>query len=79
VLTSSPDLLHWSIESTLFHHDDPEKHAFQYVDWLIEEEDLLVLSRTAYDDGIGGAHNGHDANYLTFHRIKKFRDSARAS
>jgi hypothetical protein len=79
VLTSSPDLLHWSIESTLLHHDDPEKHAFQYVDWLIEEEDLLVLSRTAYDDGIGGAHNGHDANYLTFHRIKKFRDSARAS
>jgi len=73
VLTSSPDLYDWTIESTLLHHDDPEKHAFQYVDWLIEGDDMLVLSRTAYEDGLGGAHNGHDANYLTFHRVRKFR------
>ena len=74
VMTSSPDLYDWTIESTLLHHDDPEKHAFQYVDWLIEGDDLLVLSRTAYEDGLGGAHRQHDANYLTFHRVSDFRD-----
>ena len=26
-----------------------------------------------YDDGLGGAHNAHDANYITFHRIYGFR------
>lgn len=73
VLTSSPDLRTWIVERTLLHHDDPEFHAFQYVDWLIEDDDLLVLSRTAYDDGLGGAHNHHDANFLTFHRFPNFR------
>ncbi len=72
-MTSSPDLYNWTIESSLLHHEDPEKHAFQYVDWLIEGNDILVLSRTAYEDGLGGAHNQHDANYLTFHRVTDFR------
>ncbi len=74
VLTSSTDLQTWRIESVILHHPDPEKHAFQYVDWQFEGTDLIVASRTAYDDGLGGAHNGHDANYLTFHRIENFRD-----
>jgi len=35
---------------------------------------LIELAvRTAYDDGGGGAHNAHDANYLTFHRFRNFR------
>lgn len=29
--------------------------------------------RTAFDDSADGAHNQHDANYLTFHRIRNFR------
>jgi hypothetical protein len=37
---------------------------------------MLVASRTAYDDGLGGAANAHDANYLTFHRVGKFRELA---
>jgi hypothetical protein len=57
----------------LLHHPDWEHHAFQYPDWTIEGEDLLVASRTAYDDGLGGAVRAHDANYLTFHRFSKFR------
>ena len=73
VLTSSPDLYDWTLESTILHHNDPEYHGFQYIDWLVEDDDLLVLSRTAYDDGLGGAHTQHDANYLTFHRVKGFR------
>ena len=32
-----------------------------------------AVARTAYDDGLGGAPNAHDANYLTFHRVANFR------
>jgi len=74
VLTSSVDLKNWRVDSVILHHPDREKHAFQYVDWQFEGDDMLVASRTAYDDGLGGAHRAHDANYLTFHRIENFRD-----
>jgi hypothetical protein len=49
------------------------KHAFQYVDWQFDGEDLVVASRTAFDDDEGGAHRAHDANFMTFHRVEKFR------
>lgn len=70
---SSPDLRQWTMRCVLLHHPDPEKHAFQYPDWIVEGDDLLVASRTAYDDGLGGAARAHDANYLTFHRFPSFR------
>jgi hypothetical protein len=72
-LFSSPDLREWTMRCVLLHHPDRAKHAFQYPDWTIEEEDLLVVSRTAYDDGLGGAARAHDANFLTFHRFPNFR------
>lgn len=49
---------------------DHEKIGFQYVDYEIEGDDIIYLCRTA----INGAHNYHDANYSTFHRIKNFRE-----
>jgi hypothetical protein len=73
-LIRSRDLRSWSVRSVLLYHPDVEKHGFQYVDWLFEGEDLIAVSRTAYEDGLGGAHNQHDANYLTFHRIEGFRE-----
>lgn len=72
-LYSSDDLKTWTYRSTLLHHPDVVKHGFQYVDWLFEGKDLIFLSRTAFDDEEGGAHNNHDANFLTFHRINNFR------
>jgi len=72
-LICSPDLKEWSVQSILLHHGDVEKVGFQYVDWQIEGDDIIAVSRTAYDDGIGGAHNCHDANYFTFHRVQNFR------
>ena len=77
-LISSPNLNDWNVNCIMLHHSDVEKHAFQYVDWIVEGHDLLVASRTAYDDGLGGAHNAHDANFLTFHRVKNFRTLTRA-
>jgi len=76
-LMHSPDLAHWEIRCALLHHPDVEKHGFQYVDWQFDGDDLIAACRTAYDDGQGGAHNCHDANYLTFHRWPQFRQLTR--
>lgn len=72
-LSSSPNLRDWTVHCILLYHPDVKKHGFQYVDWLFEGNDLIAVCRTAYDDGLGGARNNHDANFLTFHRIKNFR------
>ena len=72
-LTSSPDLRHWTVRCVVLYHPDPEKHAFQYADWQFDGDDLIVVSRTAFDDVEGGVAVQHDANYLTFHRVKNFR------
>jgi len=79
VIKSSPDLKKWTIHKVLLHHPDVLKHGFQYVDWQFEGRDIIYLSRTAYDDQYGGANNYHDANYLTFHRIKNFRKLLKVS
>ena len=73
VLISSANLWEWRVESPLLYHADSEKHAWQYIDWQFDGDDIVFVSRTAYDDGLGGASNAHDANYLTFHRIADFR------
>lgn len=68
-LASSLDLKEWHIEKIVLSHPDPMHHAFQYVDWLFENDNIIFVSRTAYDDDEGGAKAAHDANFLTFHRI----------
>jgi hypothetical protein len=73
VLNSSTDLKKWTIHKILLHHPDVVKHGFQYIDWQFDGRDIIFVSRTAYDDEFGGAHNFHDANFLTFHRIRNFR------
>ncbi len=72
-LVYSPDLRKWEVRSILLHHPDITHHAFQYVDWQFDGRDLVAAIRTAYDDGLGGAHTYHDANFLTFYRIRNFR------
>ena len=77
-LTSSPDLTRWTVRTILLRHPDVVRHGFQYVEWLFEGEDIIAACRTAYDDGVGGAHNNHDANYLTFHRFESIRTKTMA-
>jgi len=72
-LVASSDLINWTVRSVVLYHPDVEKTGFQYADWLFEGNDLITVVRTAFDDGLGGAHNCHDANYLTFQRIADFR------
>jgi len=69
-LMVSDDLENWYVVADLldFSDQDPQKIGFQYVDFEIEGDDIIYLCRTAMNN----AHNYHDANYSTFHRIKNF-------
>jgi len=78
-LMSSDNLLNWQIHEIVLQHPDVLNHGFQYVDWLFEDEDMIVASRTAYGEGAEAAHNNHDANFLTFHRVVDFRSSVKKS
>lgn len=75
MLTSSKDLRHWDERSIILRWKEglpiskKDTVAFQYADWQIDGDDMVALSRTAW----GGA-NGHNSNYITFHRIENFRD-----
>lgn len=73
-LVSSEDLLKWQVHEIVLSHPDVVHHAFQYVDWQFENNDIIFLSRTGYEDGNGGVIRAHDANFLTFHRVKNFRE-----
>ncbi len=77
-LTTSADLLNWEVRCILLHHPDVVRHGVQYVDWLFDGDDIIAVCRTAFEDSQGGAHNAHDANYLTFHRFANFRRLAMA-
>jgi hypothetical protein len=79
-MISSPDLMVWTEDYTLLSYrkgDVVTKEnpiGFQYADWVIDGDDMLVVSRTAWSE----ASNYHDANFITFHRIEKFRTKAPA-
>ena len=71
-LMSSPNLTDWSLVTDLIDHRPLARWqdvGFQYVDFMFDGDDLIYLCRTAMNE----AHNYHDANYQTFHRIKNFR------
>jgi hypothetical protein len=70
---SSTDLRAWTPHHVALYHGNTASHGFQYLDWQFDGEDLVVAARTAFDDGIGGADNQHNSNYLTFHRLERFR------
>lgn len=71
-LTYSDDLVNWDIKAIVLADMDREFVGFQYVDWIFDGNDILFISRTAYDDGLGGADNSHNSNFITFHTIKNF-------
>lgn len=66
-LYRSENLDCWELVKHLMDYKDhdPEYTAFQYPAAFIEDSTLYVLSRTA----LNGAHNFHDANYITFHKF----------
>ena len=71
-LFSSDDLINWKLCRDLIdrRYDDPKMTGFQYVDFIIDGEDILYLCRTAYNS----PNNFHNSNYTTFHKIENFRE-----
>jgi len=74
-LHASEDLRRWRHVKTLREDDSGLPWAdsvrltgFQYVDWQFDGDDLIYVVRTAYR----GAHNFHDANRVTFHRLPAY-------
>lgn len=63
-LMASDDLWHWEVVADVQNRlsDDPAKVGLQYVDFLIEGDRILFLTRLADN----GAHSYHDANYSVF-------------
>ena len=74
-LSVSDDLIHWEIRRDILNYadncfaEDESQVGFQYPSFIFDGEDLLAVVRTA----VNGARNFHDANYLTFHRIRNYR------
>lgn len=70
-LFSSDDLISWKLCLDLIdrRYEDPRAAGFQYVDFIIDGDDILYLCRTAYNS----PNNFHNSNYTTFHRIGDFR------
>ncbi|MCC6681951.1 MAG: exo-alpha-sialidase [Phycisphaeraceae bacterium] len=69
-LLRSDDLRNWTVERIVLQDlTDVDHIGFHYVDWQFDGNDIVAVSRTAYPDGLGGAHNYHDANFFTFHRV----------
>ena len=73
VLQSSPDLRNWTEEQVVLFAPDPRYHGFQYPYFVFEDDDIIFVSRTAFEDEDGLPVRQHDANYLTFHRVEDFR------
>ena len=72
----SDDLVNWTTVKTLLtdrtvmnDYISLTRHAFQYVDWTIDGDDLLFTVREA----LGDSENYHNANNLTFYRLENYR------
>ena len=71
-LMKSNDMKKWDLVCDLIDKRDenPNYIGFQYVDFEIENADIIALIRI----GMNNPHNFHDSNYSTFYRIKNFRE-----
>lgn len=66
-LARSCDLHSWEVVCDIIDESKSDSRyvGFQYVDFLIEGDEILFLCRTGYN----GATNSHDTNMITFHRL----------
>lgn len=70
---SSRDLYNWKFEKIFLYSTHLDYEAFQYLNFDLDGEDMIVASRTAFDVGGNKPPRGHDSNLFTVHRIKNFR------
>ena len=76
-LAVSDDLINWKISEMLLcdrelvnPYVSVSQHAFQYVDWIFDGDDILFVVRESAED----CKNFHDSNYLTIYRIVNYAE-----
>lgn len=74
-LISSMDLRHWDVEQIFLYSPNLAYEAFQYLNFDVDGDDLVIAARTAFDVGGNRPPRGHDSNLITFHRITDFREA----
>lgn len=74
-LTSSADLRTWEERFRILRFREGQvvtkaesRVGFQYVDWQFDGDDIVAVCRMSW-----GGVNYHDANHITFHRVRSFR------
>jgi hypothetical protein len=73
-LWSSVDLKTWTKVKVVFQGKSQHCHGFNYPSMQIDGDDIIFVLRTAWEYEKGQAQRWHDANSLTFHRIRNFRN-----
>ena len=70
-LMYSHDMVTWHVAKDVYDKTDmdADKVGFQYVDYLIEGNDLLFQCRVGWNE----PHNYHDSNFAVFDTVKDFR------
>jgi len=74
-LFSSKDGQNYKLERQVLTGESTAFHGFNYPFMQIDGKDVIFVSRTAWEDEDGIAQRWHDANMMTFHRIRDFRGS----
>jgi hypothetical protein len=73
VLTST-DLRNWNVEKIYLYSTDVDSEGFQYMQFDFDEDDMVIVSRTAFDlPGENDPPRAHDSNLLTFNVLYDFR------
>lgn len=72
-ISSSPDLRHWTIHKVVATVPEMWRHGFHTIDWRFDGPDIIFVSRTALDDDMGEPNSFHNNNFITFHRVKNWR------
>ncbi len=76
-IVSSKDLYNWNVEKVFMYTPNlSNREGFNYLMFDIDDDDLAVVSRTSWDDGLGGADSNGNSNFFTFHRIEDFRTAS---
>ena len=78
-LSSSSDLKTFKVERQVIQGKSSGFHGFNYPFMQIDGDDIIFVLRTAWENEMGQAQRWHDANMLTFHRIRDFRESGDAN
>lgn len=74
-LYSSTDLKNFQFERQVMLGKSSSFHGFNYPFMQIDGDDVVFVSRTAWENEDGQPQRWHDANMFTFHRVRNFRQN----